>query len=94
MQLRYTSASQSWASYAGRSIIQKSVRKTRVHRGSLRLEPGALEQLAHAGGDHSVKLAGVRNHFALGRFGRRAVRTQLVGRAAVAVAIDALSFPG
>jgi hypothetical protein len=34
-----------------------------VHPAGLRLEPGGLQQLAHAGGDDAVKLAGVGGHF-------------------------------
>jgi hypothetical protein len=50
----------------------------RVHRAGLRLEPGSLQQLAHAGGDDAVKLAGVGGH------GTQRGRE----RATVAVAID------
>jgi hypothetical protein len=32
-----------------------------VHRAGLGLQPGGLKQLAHAGGDDAVKLAGVRD---------------------------------
>jgi hypothetical protein len=37
----------------------------RVHRTGLRLEPRGLQQLAHAGGDDAMKLAGVGDHFTL-----------------------------
>jgi hypothetical protein len=36
-----------------------------VHRAGLRLEPGGLQQLTHAGGDDAVKLAGVGGHFTM-----------------------------
>jgi hypothetical protein len=48
-------------------------------------EPGGLEQLAHAGGDDAVKLAGVGGHVTLRRLGQE--RAGWVGRATVAVAI-------
>jgi hypothetical protein len=61
-----------------------------VHRARLRLEPRGLQKLAHASGDDAVKLAGVGDHFTLRRLGQRAWRAGPVGRATVAVAIDAL----
>ena len=33
-----------------------------VHRAGLRLEPGSLQELAHADGGDAVKLAGVGDH--------------------------------
>ena len=45
-----------------------------VHHAGLRLEPGGLQQLAHAGGDDAVKLAGVGDHFTLRSLERRAAR--------------------
>ena len=51
-----------------------------VHRAGLHLELGSFQQLAHAGGDDTVKLAGVGDHGARRRRGRE--------RATVAVAID------
>ena len=62
--------------------------------GGPRLEPGGLQQLAHAGGDDAVKLAGVGDHVILRRLDRRAGRAGPDGRATVAVAIAMLSFPG
>ena len=41
-----------------------------VHRAGLRLEPGSLQQLAHAGSDDAMKLAGVRDHALLQSVGR------------------------
>jgi hypothetical protein len=37
----------------------RALHLSRVHRADLHLEPGGLQQLAHAGGDDAVKLAGV-----------------------------------
>ena len=42
-----------------------------VHRAGLRLEPGGLQQLAHAGGDDAVKLAGVGDTVSCRQFRHR-----------------------